>query len=179
MDWIGLGRKLAKAGVELLPMVLPQAIAQPVREAIGKLVGADKPEPDLIAEKLDANPELLVQLKQYEMDHEERLMGYIRASEDAHLADAANLRQQVSIEVQSADPFVRRARPSVIWAIVASLVWGFIVIPTIGLITRGTPTPTDFPMMFWAFTGTAYLGYGWLRYLDKRNAPNGRNSQGA
>lgn len=95
--------------------------------------------------------------------------------EEAYLADAANLREQIKIELQSADPYVRRARPSAIWIGVVILFFNFVLTPTVLSIAslfdhEVKVTPMVLPEQFWYLWGILVIGVGAMRSYDKRKA---------
>jgi len=81
--------------------------------------------------------------------------------------DLEGVRQQAMVELRSEDPFVRRARPAIIWTGVAVFVVNYIVMPAAGFVLSKTVTPVQLPDMFWYTWGTITGGYAFLRTLEK------------
>jgi hypothetical protein len=95
--------------------------------------------------------------------------------EEAYLADAANLREQVKLEVQSADWYVRRARPSIVWIGVVIVGFNLIGVPLGRMIASFwrpdvVVEPMLLPTEFWWTWVTTALGYGAMRSFDKWSA---------
>lgn len=90
--------------------------------------------------------------------------------EEAFLQDAADLRKQITVEVQSADWFVRRSRPAAVWIGVIILGFNFVIIPLIQSIWGQALAPMVFPDEFWMVWSGLVLGYGILRTIDKYRA---------
>lgn len=92
----------------------------------------------------------------------------------AYLADAANLREQIKLEISSQDWWVRRARSMPIW--LGGLILGFnlLIFPLMQIAHNlfaeapveiaTLPLPTE----FWYLYSGLTLGYGVLRTIDKR-----------
>lgn len=102
--------------------------------------------------------------------------------EEAYLADAANLREQIKLEIQSEDAYVRRARPSAIWIGVLILGFNFVVTPIVLSVAsifdheiRVTPMPL--PEEFWWVWSGLVLGYGVMRSFDKAKQTKNGNSK--
>lgn len=94
--------------------------------------------------------------------------------EQAYLADAANLREQVKLEVQSEDWFVRRARPALGWLFLVILVWNYVALPVVQMVAGTSAVdlrPLELPSELWAMCGVWFVGYGILRSWDKTKTP--------
>jgi len=81
--------------------------------------------------------------------------------------DLDGVRKQAMTELRSEDPFVRRARPAIIWTGVAVFVINYIVLPFAGFVANKAVTPVQLPDMFWYTWGTITGGYAFLRTLEK------------
>lgn len=93
--------------------------------------------------------------------------------DEAYLADAADLRKQITVEVQSADWFVRRARPAAVWIGVVILAFNYVLRPAILAVTElwSGPIkiePMPLPAELWYVWTGLVLGYGVLRSVDKK-----------
>jgi hypothetical protein len=89
--------------------------------------------------------------------------------EKAYLAESANLREQIKVELQSEDWFVRRARPASVWLGVIILINNYIIFPYAHLIKTGVVQLLEPSEWFWGVWGTLVLGYGYFRTRDKQS----------
>ena len=82
-------------------------------------------------------------------------------------------------EATSNDPWVSRARPTLMWIMYAVIVFNYIVIPLIlmggkmgGLDIQGLD-PIAIPEVLWGMFGAGYLGYSHYRSQDKEKMIKG------
>jgi len=169
MTWKDVAKKVALGGAQVLARVLPLPgfAGDAVRSVVAKIAGADAEAPDAVAAALDARPELLVELRKYEMDHETELARLAGEGEQREASDMANMHELEGKLSSSTDWFVRRSRPAMPWVLVVSVAHGFVIVPTLSLFLSGTPQVPVYPMMFWVTVIGTFLGYAGLRTLEK------------
>lgn len=88
--------------------------------------------------------------------------------EKMYLDEMANLRDQIKVELQSEDPYVRRARPTFMYIVYLVMFINLIVIPVIQMITGKPFAIVPLPEEMWYVFGGSYLGYAYLRTVEKR-----------
>lgn len=141
MDWGDLGRKLVEFGAPLLGGVL----GGPAGAGVGRLVAAaivGKPDatPDEVDQALIANPEAAIRLREIERDQRVELEKLAVQGEQYRLAHERDLFAQAGetqrAEIASSDPYVRRARPTLVY--VACLAVGAVVLALCGSIGFAT-----------------------------------------
>jgi len=94
--------------------------------------------------------------------------------EKAYIDDQKSLRDQITVEVQSQDWFVRRARPAVIWMGIMMVVWNYMLTPfvqTVFQLWHHEPVAVsliDVPTEVWTIWGLLMGGISVLRSMDKR-----------
>lgn len=98
--------------------------------------------------------------------------------EKAYMADMANLREQIKIEMQSDDWFVRRARPFIIWLGGLILAFNLMMVPAVQGMLGEELEPFAMPEEFWYVWGTLVVGYSILRTIDKRGSNAANRSTG-
>ena len=116
MDWKALGSKVA----DFAPL-LGGALGGPGGAAVGAIVSSvfgSKNDPAEIERAISADPEAALKLLEIEKQHAEALAKLTIENETTRLVET-----QVTMraEIKSEDPFVRRARPFLIWIIGASI----------------------------------------------------------
>jgi hypothetical protein len=141
--------------------------------AIGRIVGGEKGRKleeavgamGEVTQQLAAGrlpPEQQAALRTAMLEHEGKLKQIALERYRLDLQDAAGARDVIKMALTSEDAYVRRARPTFLWIMYVVLLVNFVVFPMVG------KAPVDFPdAIFWLF-GTAFLGYGAFRSLDKR-----------
>jgi hypothetical protein len=87
--------------------------------------------------------------------------------EKAYLEDAKDMRRQLRVELQSQDAFVRRARPTFNYIFYTVLIFNFIFIPIYQLITGSSLDVIELPTELWTVFGVGFIGYGYLRTVEK------------
>lgn len=112
--------------------------------------------------KLPPAEQAALELKVREMKMEEmRLL----------IADNADFRKQVAVEIQSDDPFVRRARPANLWLWIVAFVFWLVIFPLLrsfGLDVN-VPDLTGIPTQAWYTYAVLFLGYSAAREIGKFN----------
>ena len=86
--------------------------------------------------------------------------------EKAQMADLANLREQMKVELQSTDAYVRRARPTFLWMMYVIFFVNFglpAIVGYFGVTAPKIEIPTDLYYIF----GGSFLGYSYLRTKEK------------
>ncbi len=91
-------------------------------------------------------------------------------TEKIHLDDMKDLRKQITVELQSEDAYVRRGRPTFNYIFYVILIFNYIFIPIYQVITGEDLDPITLPTELWAVFGVGFIGYGYLRSQDKKNA---------
>ena len=92
--------------------------------------------------------------------------------EKAYIADIQDLRKQITVELQSEDAFVRRSRPAFNYIFYTVLVFNYILLPTIQLVSGKASNPVDLPDELWYVFGAGFIGYGYLRTMEKTGSKN-------
>jgi len=98
MDWKGLGEQLFKKGLPLLGGLLggpagalgAKAAVSLVSSALG--LKEEDATPDKILERIEADPQALIDLKKAEMAHKERLQALLLEEKELELKDIADAR---------------------------------------------------------------------------------------
>lgn len=85
------------------------------------------------------------------------------------MKDAESLREQIKIELQSEDPFVRRARPAWLWGLLCVYLINYGLTTIANWFGAGV-VPMEMPVEVHYLTGGLVLGYGYLRTIEKRGA---------
>lgn len=117
-----------------------------------------------LIQQFHASPELKAQLDQaaaaMELQREQ-----IEAARDQALADIQG--QNIRAETTSADSFVRRARPTFLYVMVAAIGMALIVFPLLNLATgKGLLIP-EIPGAYLELFGVGFLGYTGARTWEK------------
>lgn len=73
----------------------------------------------------------------------------------------------ITVEAGSNDPWVRRSRPTFLYIMYAVLVWNFILLPIVQLLTTQPLAPIVLPNDLYYLFGAGYLGYVGARTWDK------------
>lgn len=85
-------------------------------------------------------------------------------ADKAYMADLANLREQIKVELQSEDAYVRRARPTFLYIFYLIIVCNYLVPIFAQLFPREwVISPVVIPQELWWVFGGGYLGYSFLR----------------
>lgn len=88
--------------------------------------------------------------------------------EKMYLEEMANLRDQIKVEIQSEDPYVRRARPTFMYIVYLVMFINLIAIPIAQMATGKPFEIVALPEEMWYVFGGSYLGYAYLRTVEKR-----------
>ena len=96
------------------------------------------------------------------------------------IADNADFRKQVAVEIQSDDPFVRRARPANLWLWIVAFVCWLVVFPLLRSFGLDVDIPdlSAIPNQAWYTYSVLFLGYSAAREVGKFNKlRHGRNAE--
>ena len=142
-----------------------------IKDAINPLDGVFKGVQDIIG-KFKLPPEekrnFDLEITRLELEEKQKLRESELKLASAYLADAANLREQVKVELASEDAFVRRARPAWLWGLLIMYLLNYGVG---GVVTMfHTFTPLDIPWEVHMLAGSLVAGYAYLRTLEKSGA---------
>ena len=88
----------------------------------------------------------------------------IEAARDEALAQIQS--QNITAETKSEDPYVRRARPTFLYVIIAAMAYSLIVAPTINACLHRGLAPMQIPNAYLELFGVAFLGYTGARTWD-------------
>lgn len=84
-----------------------------------------------------------------------------------YVQDLQNLRKEVTAELQNQDPYVRRSRPTFNYVFYVIIVLKFVLYPLLeGLFKLSIPNIVIPDQLWWVF-GTGFIGYGYLRTVEK------------
>lgn len=154
----------------ILFKLLPSVIG-----GLGKIIGGDKgrkmEEAGQIVDEVSRQyedgslpPEKRMALKTATMEYEQKLKEIALEKYRLEMQDLKEARDVIKTTLRSEDPYVRRARPTFLWLMYLILFVNYLVLPIIGR------TPIDLPeALYWLF-GSAFLGYGAFRSMDKKGA---------
>ena len=87
MDWKKLGQEIIEVGAPIVGGVIGGPGGAAIGGLVARLFGADPENPADIALKIKADPDALVKLRQFEMEHERELI-------KLYLGDVQNARQR-------------------------------------------------------------------------------------
>ena len=87
--------------------------------------------------------------------------------EKAYLEDAKDLRRQITVELQSKDAYLRRSRPTFNYIFYVVLIFNYIFIPIYQVVTGVAIDPVNLPTELWTVFGVGFIGYGYLRTVEK------------
>lgn len=139
----------------------------------GKIIGGDKgrkmEEAGQIADEVSRQyetgslpPEKRMALETAIMEHEQKLKEIALEKYRLEVQDLKEARDVIKTTLRSEDPYVRRARPTFLWLMYLILFMNYLVLPVIGKVPINLPEA-----LYWLF-GSAFLGYGALRSMDKK-----------
>jgi hypothetical protein len=118
----------------------------------------------ILLDRIKADPDLEQKIREMELEKFK-----------LELQENQSVRQLLSLEIQSEDKFVKRARPATLWIVIVILVGNFIVLPILNLIAVGfglSPIQVTYPTLpeevYWLF-GALFSVYTGARSWDKRN----------
>jgi len=154
LDWISIGKKIGSLGCSLLGTVL----AGPAGGSIGTLLGnqlfGDKSEEvseDQFIQTL-ANPDAIIKMKQFELDHKLELEKLILESQRIELQDRADARRrQIEHEKVTGKSDVN------LYVLAWTIVIGFFILVSILIFI---PLPTDSNGVIFLLFGTLSAGFG-------------------
>lgn len=119
MNWLSLGKKIATIGATVLGSAVGGPLGGIAGTLVGKLLGVDpKSGPRGVSDAIDAlGPDAAkIKLQQIENEH-----GEVLAQINALQVQAQQTNQTMRVEYGSADPYVRRWRPT--WGYVSAGAW--------------------------------------------------------
>ena len=106
IEWKDVGKALAKAGLPALGAALLGPAGVGVGRILGDMIGIDSATPEKIMEAVESGkltPELMVQLRKYEMDHKEKLEELAQRSEERDLQNLLSSRKMYEVHNTQAD----------------------------------------------------------------------------
>jgi len=118
---------------------------------------------DLI-EEFHLSPEDKAKLQQAAQELEVRREEIEAAREEA-LAQIQS--QNITAETKSEDPYVRRARPTFLYVVIAAMAYSLIVAPTINACLHKGLVAMQIPDAYLELFGVAFLGYTGARTWEK------------
>lgn len=125
-----------------------------LRGGISGLVGSVSDIIDRFVQTPDEKAKALLELRALEVRETEIIVSSASAA--------------VQKEAESPDPWVRRARPTFLYIMYAVLVWNFMLLPVVQLLTTQPLSPITLPDDLYYLFGAGYLGYVGARSWDKR-----------
>lgn len=149
------------------------ALAKPIIEAgIGKVISTVGTVIDNLTTTDEERGRLELAKLQIQLEAQRAKDEMLLRTEEAIVADQANLREQIKVELSSEDWFVRRARPAVLWIGNIILISNFVVGPAVMSIAsifdhQIQVKPIELPLDFWAVYGALALGYMYFRTREK------------
>lgn len=92
---------------------------------------------------------------------------------DAVTGDLANQRELIKAELSNEDPYVRRARPTIIWVGIIIFLFNYALLPFITTMVQlfgggFSFVPITLPTEFWGVWGIYTGGYAYLRTREKQ-----------
>jgi len=118
-----------------------------VVSAVANILGCEA-DPGSIEKALANNPDKLVEIKKYEMDHKVRL-------QEIELEASKSKTEVMTKEIESGDPFLRRARPAIIYTGLLMVIINHWLMPWFAwfaliLLKKNIPLPEiTIPDIFW------------------------------
>lgn len=94
MSWKSVGKKIGGMGLRVLGGSLAGGAGVQVGGMIAATLGLEDDSPEAVEAALSADPEALVKLKQFEMEHQVKLEGIALDELKAHLADTDSARKR-------------------------------------------------------------------------------------
>lgn len=112
MDLLEFGKSIAKLGLPVLGAALPVPGGAILGAALARAIGSESDKPEDILTALTANPEALQKARQFEAEHQERMLDLVQkhalATYQAEIADRQSARER-DIELARAGRGNRRA----------------------------------------------------------------------
>lgn len=128
-----------------------------VKEIIGLVTGNLPP---------DKQAEVQIKLAMLEAQAEKERRSYDLKIEEIYLADAANLRSQIKVELASEDAFVRRARPAWLWGLLLMYLINYPITAIVSWFVADV-APMEIPYQVHMLSGALVGGYQYLRSVEK------------
>lgn len=117
-----------------------------------------------LIEEFHLSPEQKAQL-QAAADQLQLQREQIQAARDQALADVQG--QNIRAETTSADPYVRRARPTFLYAMIAAIFYSLVIVPTASAFGGHGFVALSIPDAYLQLFGVGFLGYTGARTWEK------------
>ena len=117
MDWKSVGKTVAKAA-PLVGTLLGGPVGAGIGGIVASLFGVEG-TPEAVDAALQKDPQALLQLRKWEMDHQQEL---VRMHLEAETKQLGEINQTMRAEAAAGDPYVRRWRPT--FGYMIALTWG-------------------------------------------------------
>lgn len=133
-----------------------------IKDTITDIIHSVKGDPAVLKELQLREIEARLKVDQAKAEARVRL-------EEVWMKDSESLREQIKTELQSTDPFVRRARPAWLWGLLSVYCINYGLTTIANWFGAGV-VPMDLPQELHLLTGGLVLGYGYMRTIEKRGA---------
>jgi Holin of 3TMs, for gene-transfer release len=155
-----------------LPYKLCGSFAYDTPTSLRGLFGGD-PVKSLtgLIDEFHLSPEDKAKLQQAAQELEVR-RDEIEAARDEALAQLQSA--NITAETKSDDSFVRRARPTFLYVIIAAMGYSLIVAPIINAFLHKGLVPMEIPGAYLELFGVAFLGYTGARTWEKTQGTQGK-----
>ncbi len=117
-----------------------------------------------IIEEFHLSPEDKAKLQQAAQELEVKRQE-IEAARDRALTEIQS--KNITAETQSGDPFVRRARPTFLYVMIAAIGYSLIVAPVVNAFLHKGLVPMEIPGAYLELFGVSFLGYVGARTWEK------------
>lgn len=134
---------------------------------LNKIVGSIGNVIDSVHTSDEERAKLETAKMQIELEARRAMVEINMEMEKAYMADMDSLREQIKVELQSTDPFVRRSRPAFLWIMYLVIIYNFILQSILSMFNVAIKT-IELPTDLWVVFGTGYLGYAYFRSKDKQ-----------
>lgn len=132
-----------------------------------KIVGAVGDVLDKVTTTQDEKNKAEIAKMQLQIYIQQRLIELENEVEKTVQQDLENQRELIKLEMQNSDPYVRRARPSIIWVGLGIMIFNYVFLPLFQLIIGNTISPVKLPAEYWTVWGIYAGGYAYLRTREK------------
>lgn len=133
---------------------------------LNKIVGSIGNVIDSVHTSAEEKAKLEQAKMQIELEARRAMVEINMEMEKAYMADLADLREQIKLELSSDDPYVRRARPTFMYIMYAVIVFNFVV-PSVVTFWAIPLKQIEVPTDLWYIFGGMFLGYSYLRTKEK------------
>ncbi len=131
-------------------------VVKTIADVVDRFV--ETPDEKRAAESIKAKMEMQKMVLQAE--YERAMQEY-----EAKIADIAG--QNIRAETQSKDAYVRRARPTFLYVMIAAIAFSVLICPLINLFMHKGLTPMEIPAAYLELFGISFLGYVGARTYEK------------